>query len=110
MQAPTYHRAHHAKNVRYMDTNYNSITLFWDKVLGTLQPMKDEEPVNYGIARVVDVESWRDVQFGEMVLLWRDVKTTPGIRKKLGYLFMPPGWFHLGEHKTASAQKRTLAV
>jgi len=109
LQTPSYHRAHHARNPRYMDTNYNSMTLFWDWALGTLQPLRDEEPVVYGITRDVDVESWRDVQFGEMTLLWRDVKTAPGLKDKLGYLLMPPGWSHTGVHTMASTQKQALA-
>jgi sterol desaturase/sphingolipid hydroxylase (fatty acid hydroxylase superfamily) len=108
MQTPSYHRAHHAQNPRYMDTNYNSITLFWDWVMGTLQPLKDEEPVVYGITRDVDVESWRDVQFGEVKLLWDDVKTAPGLKNKICYLVKPPGWSHTGDHKMATTVKRAL--
>ncbi len=108
MQTPSYHRAHHAQNPRYMDTNYNSMTLFWDWVMGTLQPLKDEEPVVYGITRDVDVESWRDVQFGEMKLLWGDVKSAPGLKNKLCYLLMSPGWSHTGDHQMATTVKQAL--
>lgn len=108
LQTPSYHRAHHAQNPRYMDTNYNSMTLFWDWALGTLQPLKDEEPVDYGITREVNVESWRDVQFGEVGLLWQDVKSAPDLKSKLRYLLMPPGWSHTGDHKMASTVKRAL--
>ncbi|MFK7733412.1 MAG: sterol desaturase family protein [Pseudomonadales bacterium] len=110
MQTPSYHRAHHAKNPRYMDTNYNSITLFWDWVFGTLQPLRDDEPVDYGITRPVDVESWRDVQLGEMTLLWRDVHAAPGFKNKICYLMMPPGWSHTGDHTMASTQKILAGV
>lgn len=110
LQTPRYHRAHHAQNPRYMDTNYNSITLFWDWILGTLQPLCDQEPVVYGITRDVDVESWRDVQFGEFALLWRDLKSAPSLPCKLGYLLMPPGWSHTGNHKMVSTQKRALSA
>lgn len=103
LQTPSYHRVHHGQNSRYMDTNYTSITLFWDWALGTLQPLRDEEPVEYGITRDVDTESWWDVQFGEFYLLRRDVAAAPGIKNKLGYLLMPPGWSHTGDHKMASS-------
>lgn len=108
LQTPSYHRVHHAKNPRYMDTNYNSITLFWDWALGTLQKLRDDDPVRYGITRSVDVESWSDVQFGEMSGLWRDVKAAPGLKNKLAYLLMPPGWSHTGDHKMASTMKQAL--
>ena len=58
LQTPSYHRVHHGRNVRYMDTNYNSITLLWDWMLGTLQPLDDGEPVVYGITREVDTSSF----------------------------------------------------
>jgi len=109
LQTPSYHSVHHARNPRYMDTNYNSMSLFWDWALGTLQPLKDEEPVDYGITRPVNVESWRDVQFGEVALLWKDIAAAPGIKNKLSYLLMPPGWSHTGDHKMASSVKQALA-
>ena len=110
LQTPRYHRVHHAQNPRYMDTNYNSITLFWDWALGTLQPLRDDEPVSYGITREVNTQSWWDVQFGEFYLLWKDVVAAPGLTNKLGYLLMPPGWSHTGDHKTASTLKKALAA
>ena len=88
-----------------MDTNYNSITLFWDWVMGTLQPLRDDEPAEYGITRPVDSESWLEVQFGEFRALWRDIQSAPGFTNKLAYLVMPPGWSHTGEHKTVSLLK-----
>ena len=110
LQTPSWHRVHHAKNVRYMDTNYTSITLFWDWLFGTLEPLRDDEPVIYGITREVNTRSWMDVQFSEFRSLWADLRGAPGIRNKLGYLFMPPGWSHRGEHKTVSRQKSQLST
>ncbi|MEP5566690.1 MAG: sterol desaturase family protein [Halioglobus sp.] len=106
LQTPTYHRGHHAKNLLYMDTNYTSITLFWDWVFGTLQPLQDSEEVEYGITRQVNSESWIDVQFGEFSALWLDVREAPGLLNKLLYLLMPPGWSHDGQHNTVTAQRR----
>ncbi len=110
LQTPTYHRGHHAKNLLYMDTNYTSLTLFWDWLLGSLQPLRDSERVEYGITRKVNPESWRDVQIGETTALWADFKQAPGIKNKLCYLFMPPGWSHTGDHKTVAAQRKRYAV
>ncbi len=110
MQTPSYHRAHHAKNLRYMDTNFNSITLFWDIVFGTRQRLLDEEAVDYGITREANTESLLDVHFGEFSALWRDVRNAPGLSNKLAYLIMPPGWSHTGEHQTVGEQKRQALV
>jgi hypothetical protein len=105
MQTPRYHRVHHARNVRYMDTNYNSITLLGDWLLGTLQPLDENEPVEFGITREVNTSSFWDVHFGEFWLLWRDLRQAGSIRSALGYLFCAPGWSPDGYHHTAAAQK-----
>jgi sterol desaturase/sphingolipid hydroxylase (fatty acid hydroxylase superfamily) len=106
LQTPNYHRAHHAQNVLYMDMNYCSITLFWDWVFKTLQPLKKEDPVRYGITREVNTASFFDVHFGEFVLLWKDIVHAPTLKARLLYLLMPPGWSHTGELKTASFLKK----
>ncbi|MEL6250412.1 MAG: sterol desaturase family protein [Bacteroidota bacterium] len=108
LQTPSYHRVHHAQNLRYMDTNYNSITLFWDWALGTLQPLQADEKVQYGITRKVNTGSFWDVQFGEYALLFKDVWKAPGIKNKLFYFVMPPGWSHEGDHKTVKVLKGKL--
>lgn len=105
MQTPSYHRVHHAQNVRYMDTNYNSITLLGDWLMGTLQPLDDAEPVRYGITRDVNTASFFDVHFGEFALLARDLSQARSAREFFGYLFHAPGWRPDGEQQTASARK-----
>ncbi len=108
LQTPAHHRVHHAKNVRYLDMNYNSITLLWDWLLGTLQPLRDDEPPTYGITRAVDTGSFWDVHFGEFVLLARDVRNAASWSDRLGYLVKPPGWQPGDESRTAAARKRVL--
>lgn len=92
MQTPSYHRVHHARNARYMDTNYNSITLMGDWLMGTLQKLDDDEPVQFGITRKVNTSSFLDVHFGEFVALWRDWKSARGFVHRAGLLLRPPGW------------------
>lgn len=110
MQTPSHHRVHHAKNVRYLDTNYCSITLFWDWVMGTLQPQREDETPQYGITREVDTGSFWDVHFREFVLLLSDVRAANHWRDKLGFVFMPPGWRPDDDSDTAAAQKRALCL
>ena len=108
MQTPAHHRVHHAKNVRYLDTNYCSITLFWDWALGTLQSIHNEEPPSYGISREVDTGSFWDMHFREFVLLGRDIRSTTSWPYKVGFLFKPPGWQPGDDSQTAAARKRVL--
>jgi sterol desaturase/sphingolipid hydroxylase (fatty acid hydroxylase superfamily) len=105
LQTPSYHRVHHAQNIRYMDTNYTSITLLWDWLLGTLEPLRDEEPVRYGVTRNVDTGSFRDVHFGEWRSLWRDLRAASSMRERLQLLIRPPGWRAGDDSQTVAAKK-----
>jgi sterol desaturase/sphingolipid hydroxylase (fatty acid hydroxylase superfamily) len=103
MQTPAHHRVHHATNPRYMDRNFNSISLLWDWLLGTLEPLRDDEPVEYGITRQVDHGSYWDVHFGEFVSLIHDLRSARHPAHVVGYLFRPPGWRPGDISHTASA-------
>jgi sterol desaturase/sphingolipid hydroxylase (fatty acid hydroxylase superfamily) len=103
---PTHHRVHHARNPAYMDTNFCNLLNVWDKLFKTFQQFRDDIPIQYGITRDVNPRSFLDVYFGEFALLLKDIRRAPGVRNKLGYLLRPPGWNHLGNHKTASSIRK----
>lgn len=103
MQTPAHHRVHHGKNPRYIDRNYNSITLFWDWVFGTLEPLDDAESVEFGITRPVQAGSYWDVHFGEFVALFRDMRSAQSLFEAGSYLIKPPGWAPGDDRQTARA-------
>lgn len=103
---PSHHRVHHAKNPLYIDTNFCNLLNIWDKVFGTYIDEKKEVPIEYGITRKINLNNFWDVYFGEFACLFRDVRKAPGIKNKLLYIIMPPGWSHTGEHKTADIVRR----
>jgi len=98
---PSHHRVHHAKNPLYMDTNFCNLLNIWDKVFHTFQYEQKEQPPVYGITRKMNPKNFWDVYFGELAALGRDVWHAPGFKNKIRYIFMPPGWSHTGDHKTA---------
>jgi sterol desaturase/sphingolipid hydroxylase (fatty acid hydroxylase superfamily) len=89
---PSHHRVHHAKNPLYIDTNFCVLLPFWDWLFGTLQPQRKEVKIEYGITRELDVTDFIDFYFGEFILLYKDVRKARGLKNKLLYIFMPPGW------------------
>jgi len=103
---PAHHRVHHAKNPLYADTNFAFVLPFWDWLFGTLQPYKEEVKVEYGVTRDLDVTNFSDLYFGELILLWRDVKSAEGIKNKLLYIVMPPGWTPVSVANTALSLRR----
>jgi sterol desaturase/sphingolipid hydroxylase (fatty acid hydroxylase superfamily) len=98
---PSHHRVHHARNPLYMDTNFCNLLNIWDKVFGTYQDEQHDIQIEYGITRKMDSGNFFDVYFGEFVALFKDVARAPGLKNKLLYIIMPPGWSHTGEHQTA---------
>jgi sterol desaturase/sphingolipid hydroxylase (fatty acid hydroxylase superfamily) len=103
---PSHHRIHHARNPLYMDTNFCNLLNIWDRVFGTLQPERLDLPPQYGITRKLNPHNFLDVYFGEFYYLFKDVSAAPGIKNKFLYIFMPPGWSHTGNHRTARAIRK----
>lgn len=101
MLTPSHHRVHHARNPLYMDTNFCNLLNIWDHAFGTYQEEKREIKMEYGITREIDSGNFMDVYFGEFVALFKDIMRAPGIKNKFMYVFMPPGWSHIGDHKTS---------
>lgn len=106
---PSHHRVHHAKNIAYMDTNFCNLLNIWDRVFKTYYPEDKQVPIQYGITREMKKNSFWDAYFGEIYYLVIDVYRAPGIINKIKYILMPPGWNHLGNHKTAKSMKKALA-
>lgn len=103
---PSHHRVHHARNPLYMDMNFCNLLNIWDKVFGTFQPERKDIAIEYGITRPMKKDSFLDAYFGELYCLAKDVYYAPGLKNKFLYLFMPPGWSHTGEHKTAAVVRK----
>jgi len=103
---PSHHRVHHAKNPLYMDTNFCNLLNIWDKVFKTYVEEDKKVPIQYGITREMNPNSFVDVNFGEIGALWKDIVKAPGLKNKLLYIIMPPGWSHTGDHKTADIVKK----
>ncbi|NCD70857.1 sterol desaturase family protein [Mucilaginibacter agri] len=102
---PSHHRVHHAKNPLYMDTNFCNLLNIWDRVFKTYQDEMYDVKIEYGITREMKPNSLWDSYFGEFVCLFKDMAAAPGIKNKLLYVVMPPGWSHKGDHKTAKVTK-----
>ena len=59
IQTPSNHRVHHAQNDIYLDKNYVGVFLIWDRLFGTFQEERDDEPCIYGVRG--QLKSWNPV-------------------------------------------------
>ena len=50
------HRVHHAQNPRYVDRNYGGLLIVWDRLFGTFEDEREDEPCVYGI--LGPLKSW----------------------------------------------------
>lgn len=86
---PSHHRVHHAKNPRYIDKNYGSTFIFWDRMFGTFQK-EDEEPI-YGITEPPNSYNPVYLVFHVWMEIWRDLKKAKSIKEGFDLIFGWPG-------------------
>ncbi len=99
---PSHHRVHHASNIPYLDKNMGMLLIIWDRIFGTFQQEMDTEVPAYGLTKPLkNPHHPTQIIFHEWIDIGKDMKRKIPLRKKLKYLFMPPGWSHDGSTQTA---------
>ncbi len=87
---PSHHRVHHGKNDIYIDKNYGSTFVIWDKMFGTFQ--EETEKVQYGIlSNYTDNDPLHAISH-HYQYLWNTMKAVQSWPQKIKLLFMPPEW------------------
>jgi alkylglycerol monooxygenase len=89
---PSHHRVHHAINAEYLDKNYSQIFIIWDKLFGTFQEERKENPPVYGITRPVQTWNPIKINFQHLWLLIKDAWHTKSWEDKFKIWMMPTGW------------------
>ncbi len=89
---PSNHRVHHAQNQRYIDKNYGGMLILWDRLFGTFEAERDDEPVVYGVRKPLANWNpfWANLQVYDYLLF--DARRTRRWRDKLGIWFRRTGW------------------
>ncbi len=86
---PSHHRVHHATNDKYIDKNYGSTLIIWDRMFGTFQP--EEEQAIYGITTKVK-KPYNPIYlvFHEWIDIFRDLMKVRSLKEARFYLFGSP--------------------
>jgi len=92
LNSPSHHRVHHGTNPRYLDRNYGGMLIVWDRMFGTFEAERDEEPVRYGIVRNLATFNPIWVAVHEWVGIARDVAAARSWRARWMAVAGPPGW------------------
>jgi sterol desaturase/sphingolipid hydroxylase (fatty acid hydroxylase superfamily) len=91
MNTPSHHRVHHGTNPRYLDRNYAGVFIIWDKLFGTFEAERADEPPRYGIIRNLGTFNPFWVAVHEWVGIFRDVARARSLKTALVAAFGPPG-------------------
>lgn len=90
--SPSNHRVHHGVNDRYLDKNYGGILMCWDRLFGTFEEERADDPVVYGTR--APVQSWNPlwINLHTPLALLRDARRARRWRDKFAIWFRGPGW------------------
>ncbi|HEY0356024.1 MAG TPA: sterol desaturase family protein [Flavisolibacter sp.] len=87
---PSHHRVHHASNEKYIDKNFGTLLIIWDKLFGTFQA-EEEKPV-YGLTIPIASDNLYQVVFHEINAMKKDWGQARDLKEKINYTFNSPGW------------------
>lgn len=85
---PSHHRVHHASNEKYLDKNYGSTFIIWDRMFGTFMP--EEERPTYGLTKQVKSYNPITLNFHEWTDIYRDVKNSKSLKEAYAMVFTRP--------------------
>uniref|UniRef100_A0A914WWK3 Alkylglycerol monooxygenase n=1 Tax=Plectus sambesii TaxID=2011161 RepID=A0A914WWK3_9BILA len=99
---PSYHRVHHGRNPYCIDKNYGAVFIIWDKMFGTFERERGDDPPIYGL--VTNVKSFnqlwlqfsvfKEILYDKVWMKDEEGKDVfPGIRNKIKAALYPPGYF-----------------
>uniref|UniRef100_A0A914IFU1 Alkylglycerol monooxygenase n=1 Tax=Globodera rostochiensis TaxID=31243 RepID=A0A914IFU1_GLORO len=98
---PSHHRVHHGRNAYCIDRNFGGVLIIWDRMFGTFEAERMDDPPVYGLIRSERSFNQLWLQFHSLKELlcdkWRlkDEKgenVFPGCTDKLRALLFPPAW------------------
>ncbi|MEL6393088.1 MAG: sterol desaturase family protein [Bacteroidota bacterium] len=105
---PSHHRVHHGTNDKYLDKNYGSSLIIWDRMFGTFQG--EEERPNYGILKPVNSYNPVHLVFHEHIDVFRDLARYRSLKAWRRILFGPPGMTLDKEHFYGGKERESSAI
>ncbi|MBL3654764.1 sterol desaturase family protein [Fulvivirga sediminis] len=85
---PSHHRVHHSSDAKYLDKNYGSTLIIWDRIFGTFQP--EEERPKYGLTEPVNTYNPITLNFHEWRDIYIDVKNSKSLKEAYHMMFGSP--------------------
>ncbi|EPR70513.1 sterol desaturase family protein [Cyclobacterium qasimii M12-11B] len=86
---PSHHRVHHGSDAHYLDKNYGSTFIIWDRIFGTFKA--EEGRPTYGITKPVTSYNPVYLVFHEWADIVSDIKKARDGKEVYQILFGKPG-------------------
>lgn len=90
LNTPSHHRVHHGVNPKYIDKNHAGTFIIWDRMFGTFQ--EEEEEPQYGITHPINTWDPLQANLHHWKQMYAGIQQMQGVKDKIKYIFMPPGW------------------
>jgi len=90
LNTPVHHRVHHASNPEYLDCNYGSSLILFDRLFGTFVALRPDIEIRYGLTTPVTSHNPLRIAFNEWISMGRAFRAARGARARLKALFGPP--------------------
>ncbi|XP_066984230.1 alkylglycerol monooxygenase-like [Macrobrachium rosenbergii] len=89
---PSHHRVHHGANKWCLDKNYGSVFILWDRLFGTFEAERLDEPIVYGLTTQLQTHNpiWHEYYHIKEIFVKAKSMETWGDTFKA--LFYGPGW------------------
>lgn len=91
MNTPSHHRVHHGTNPRYLDRNYAGVFIVWDRLFGTFEAERADDPPRYGIVRNLATFNPLWVACHEWIGIGRDLARARSLKQAWTVVAGPPG-------------------
>ncbi len=92
---PSHHRVHHGRNDKYLDRNYGSTLIIWDRMFGSFQ--EEEEKVDFGITKPLRSYNIFTINFHVWSDIVHDLRHSRSFKESMAILFRGPGKYHREE-------------
>jgi sterol desaturase/sphingolipid hydroxylase (fatty acid hydroxylase superfamily) len=90
LNTPAHHRVHHASNDAYLDKNYGSVLIVFDRLFGTFASAPADEPLRFGLKGREPSNNPVAIALSEWGHLARDVRRAHTFRQKVRIMFGAP--------------------
>ncbi|CAF0773778.1 unnamed protein product [Didymodactylos carnosus] len=93
VNTPSHHRVHHGRNEYCIDKNYGGVFIIWDRIFGTFEKERREEPVAYGLVHPINTFDPIKTQLCHLQYMFEQFFKLDGWRNKLALFWKGPGWY-----------------